>query len=70
MQHFYHSIILGMSGIVTPVDGRILFLPADSDCVHEVTSSQILVTGEASSSMQNFLQQELERRLDQAGGVQ
>ena len=69
MQHFYHAVILGLSGIVAPVNGRILFLPHDGDCVHEVFSEQVLVTGEASSSMQTFLQAELARRLGQTGGA-
>ena len=68
-QHFYHTVILGLSGLVVPVEGRILFMPADSNCLHEVAPEQVLVTGEASSSMQTFLQAELARRLGQTGGA-
>ena len=62
-RNFYHAVILGMTGIVAPVSGRMLFLPHDSDCLHEVSSEQVLVTGEVSSSMQHFLQAELARRM-------
>ena len=68
-QHFYHAVLTGLSGIVVPLEGRVLFLPADSQCIHEVNAAQLLITGEASTSMQHFLQAELARRLEQTGGA-
>jgi hypothetical protein len=69
LQHFYHAILTGMSGIVVPIAGRIVFLPASSDCLHDVSSAQVIVTGEVSVSMQQFMLAELARRQGLAGGA-